>query len=62
MAKNTDSNWDKLDNTALLFPVISSENRTNVYRIAAVMTEDVDRTILQEALNMILPQFPVYRM
>lgn len=62
MSKNSETNWDKLDNTALLFPVISSENMTNVYRIAAVMKEDVDRAILQEALNRILPQFPVFRM
>ena len=34
--------WDKLDNTANLFPVIVSENVSNVYRISVTLTEDID--------------------
>ena len=62
MSIDINTSWDKLDNTALLFPVIASENMTNVYRIFAVMTEDVDRVLLQEALNRVLPHFSVFRM
>ena len=62
MEKEQSLSWDKLDNTALLFPVIASESMTNVYRISAVMSEEVDRIALQEALAKILPQFPVFRM
>lgn len=54
--------WDKLDNTANLFPVIATEQMTNVYRISVSLTEEVDRLLLQEALNRILPQFLVFRM
>lgn len=54
--------WDKLDNTANLFPVIATENMTNVYRISVTLTEEIDRVLLQEALNRILPQFMVFRM
>ena len=54
--------WDKLDNTANLFPVIANEDMTNVYRISVNLTEEVDRVLLQEALNRILPQFSVFRM
>ncbi len=54
--------WDKLDNTANLFPVIANEDMTNVYRISANLTEEVDRVLLQEALNRILSQFSVFRM
>lgn len=54
--------WDKLDNTANLFPVIATEDMTNVYRISATLTEEIDRVLLQEALNRILPQFSVFRM
>ena len=32
--------WDKLDNTANLFPVIVSENVSNVYRISVTLTEE----------------------
>ncbi len=54
--------WDKLDNTANLFPVIANEDMTNVYRISVSLTEEIDRVLLQEALNRILPQFPIFRM
>lgn len=54
--------WDKLDNTANLFPVIATEDMTNVYRISVTLSEEVDRVLLQEALNRILPQFSVFRM
>jgi len=54
--------WDKLDNTAQLFPVIATENMSNVYRISVTLTEEIDRIILQDALNRILPQFMIFRM
>ncbi len=54
--------WDKLDNTANLFPVIANEDMTNVYRISVNLTEEIDRVLLQEALNRILPQFSIFRM
>ncbi len=31
--------WEKLDNTANLFPVIANETMTNVYRIAVILSE-----------------------
>uniref|UniRef100_UPI000AAB9D60 hypothetical protein n=1 Tax=Clostridium sp. NkU-1 TaxID=1095009 RepID=UPI000AAB9D60 len=34
--------WRRLDNTAKIFPVIASENLSNVFRIAAVLKEEVD--------------------
>ena len=54
--------WDKLDNTANLFPVIATENMSNVYRISVTLTEEIDRLLLQEALDRILPQFLIFRM
>ncbi len=49
--------WQKLDNTAVLFPAIAGENMTNVYRISVTLKEDVDPNLLQKALDMILPKF-----
>ena len=31
--------WDKLDNTAHLFPSIAGESMTNVYRISVTLKE-----------------------
>lgn len=60
--KNVQPAWDKLDNTANLFPVIANEDMTNVYRISVTLSEEVDRVVLQEALNRVLPRFLIFRM
>ena len=54
--------WAKLDNTALLFPVISTEGMTSVYRESVSLTEDVNGELLQQALEKLLPQFLIFRM
>lgn len=52
--------WDRLDNTALVFPVVAGENLTNVYRVSATLKEMVDKDVLQEALEIVLPKFPMF--
>lgn len=52
-----DIRWERLDNTAHLFPAIAGENMSNVYRISVTLTELVEPDILQEALDMVLPKF-----
>lgn len=52
--------WEKLDNTANLFPAIAGNNMTNVYRIAVTLTEEIDGALLQEALDIVLPQFDTF--
>ena len=57
-SKNTRSlRWEKLDNTALIFPVIAGEDMTNTYRLSMELSEDIRPELLQEALSMILPKF-----
>lgn len=61
MGKNNKNiRWDKLDNTAHLFPVIAGESMTNVYRISAVLKEDINPELLQQALDIVLPKFDVF--
>jgi len=52
-----DLRWEKLDNTAHLFPVISGEKMSNVYRISVELTEEIKKEPLQEALDIVLPKF-----
>lgn len=52
--------WDKLDNTAHLFPVIAGESMTNVYRISVTLCEEIVPDILQQALDIVLPKFDVF--
>lgn len=52
-----DIRWDRLDNTAHLFPVIAGESMSNVYRISVTLKELVQPELLQQALDMVLPKF-----
>lgn len=49
--------WDKLDNTAHLFPVIAGDSMSNVYRISVTLTELIVPELLQQALDIVLPKF-----
>lgn len=48
--------WEKLDNTAHLFPVIAGESMTNVYRISITLKEEIQPELLQRALDIVLPK------
>ena len=50
--------WERLDNTANVFPVIAGEEMTNTYRIETVLNETVDPALLQQAVDMVLSRFP----
>ena len=52
--------WQKLDNTANLFPAIATQTMTNVYRISVILEEEVRADILQQALDMVLPGFDTF--
>lgn len=59
--KSTKKNsWQKLDNTANLFPAIATHTMTNVYRIAVSLHEEIDKKLLQRALDMVLPEFDTF--
>ena len=51
---------DKLDNTALIFPVVAGEGMTNTYRISADLHEEIQPELLQKALDIVLPKFNVF--
>ena len=48
--------WEKLDNTAHLFPSIAGENMTNVYRISVTLNEEINPSLLKEALEILIPK------
>lgn len=52
--------WHRLDNTANIFPVITSERLSNVYRISVILNEKIIPQYLQEALDIVLPWFDVF--
>ena len=52
------NNWYKLDNAAKIFPSVTSDKRTNVFRLSVVLTEEVEPKLLEEALNITIIRFP----
>ena len=46
-SKNREIRWDRLDNTAHLFPVIAGDSMSNVYRISVTLTERIQPEPLQ---------------
>lgn len=61
MAKH-DKKWEKLDNTANIFPVIAGEAMTNTYRISVVLKEVIQKELLQEAVDMVIPKMPGFNL
>ena len=57
-----DIRWDKLDNTAHLFPVIAGEQMSNVYRISVTLSEPIVPELLQTALDTVLPKFDAFNL
>lgn len=54
--------WDKLDNAAKLFPAITGTRSPNVFRLSAVIRDEVVPEVLQSALEKalaIMPSFAV---
>jgi len=50
--------WMGLDNAAKIYPAARRRNWTNVFRLSATLTEDVDKAVLQKALDMTIRRFP----
>jgi NRPS condensation-like uncharacterized protein len=50
--------WGKLDNTAHLFPVISKSKTSNVFRQSVSLSDDIDKDILQSAVESTIKYFP----
>ena len=57
-----DLRWDKLDNTAHLFPIIAEESMSNVYRVSVSLAEPVQPELLQRSLEIVLPRFDGFNM
>ena len=54
------SNWYALDNTAKIFPSMTTNINTNVFRLACTLKENVDVNILKVALEKTLREFPMF--
>lgn len=60
--KDENIRWEKLDNTANVFPVIAGESLTNTYRISCTLKEEVNPIMLQMAVDIVTPKFPSFNL
>ena len=57
-----DKEWFKLDNAAKIYPAARSSRWNAVFRMSAVMKEEVNPDLLQQALDDVIDRFPTFRM
>lgn len=50
--------WMRLDNAAKIYPAARRANWSNLFRLSATLTEDVDREVLKTALDVTARRFP----
>jgi len=53
--------WTRLDNASKIFPATSNYRDTKVFRLVCELHDAVEPDILQEALNITIEKFPLYK-
>jgi len=61
MTRKKPIEWIRLDNAAKIFPPTTNEKDTKVFRFICELNEQVDKDILQQALDKTMIHFPLYR-
>lgn len=56
------SQWRKLDNAALAFPAVTSKKDSRVFRFYCQLKEEIDREILQKALDKTMEKYQLFQM
>lgn len=50
--------WLRLDNAAKIYPAARNQNWSNLYRVSATLTENIDIAVMQSALDVTVGRFP----
>lgn len=59
--KQEKQTWYKLDLSAIVYPTLQRKDFSSVYRLSVVLKEPVDPQLLQKAVDMTLPRFPIFK-
>ena len=52
--------WYPVDNAGKIFPAVSKDSRSSVFRLSYYLNEDIDPIRLETALNDVLPRFETF--
>ncbi len=58
--KERNNTWYKLDLSANVYPTLQRNNFSSLYRLSVLLKETVKPDVLQKAVDMTLPRFPVF--
>ncbi len=61
MTRKKPIDWTRLDNAAKIFPPTTNEKDTKVFRFVCELKEEIDKDILQIALDQTIKLFPMYQ-
>lgn len=50
--------WFKIDNAGKIFRSVSNKSNTSIFRVAMIMTEPVQKDLLQAAVDIVIKRFP----
>ena len=56
----TQKKWFRLDNSAKLYPFITTKDTQNLFRFTVELTNDINAEVLQNALDLTLKRFPSF--
>ena len=49
--------WRRLDNSAKIFPISNGKKYSTVFRLSAILKEDIEPKLLQEAVKIALEKY-----
>lgn len=52
--------WRTIDNTGKIFPATSNKRDTRVFRLYAILKEEIDESVLQQALDKTIEKYPLF--
>ncbi len=59
--KKNQTEWYKLDLSAIVYPTLQRKDFSSVYRLSVILREQIKPDVLQEAVDRVLPRFPTYK-
>ena len=52
--------WYTVDNAGKVFPAVSKDSRSSVFRLSFYLNESIDKDVLEHAVNEVLPRFETF--
>lgn len=61
MEQKRTEDWYRLDLSAIVYPTLQRRDFSSVYRLSVVLKEEIDPAVLQQAVDQVMPRFPIYK-